>query len=229
MRSKKMLKNAGLGSIPNVFINIVGRNMLQNELLLSFLKKQTGLKGKCFPKLESITQMDLNESTIPQLILLDCENVTMKNLWASINEWDRLKASRCFLVLCNAHVDSEIEKTAMDNGVHGIFYNNTPLQLITKGIYSVLKGDLWYSRKVLRKCLLGSRFSSNSSMHAAASSLTFREKELLSYIASGHTSKDISHHLNISMNTVKTHIYNIYKKINATNRFQATLWATKFL
>jgi hypothetical protein len=36
----------------------VGQNMLQNELLLSFLKKQTGLKGSCFPKLESITQID---------------------------------------------------------------------------------------------------------------------------------------------------------------------------
>jgi LuxR family transcriptional regulator, positive regulator of biofilm formation len=229
MRSKKTLKKAGPGSRPNAFINIVGRNMLQNELLLSFLKKQTGLKGTCFPKLESITQMDSNESKIPQLIILDCENVTMKNLWSSINEWDRLKASQCFFVLCNAYVDSGIEKTAMDNGIHGIFYNNTPLQLITKGICSVLKGDLWYSRKVLRKCLLGSRSSANSSTHPAISSLTFREKELLSYIASGYTSKDISHNLNITMNTVKTHIYNIYKKINATNRFQATLWATKFL
>ena len=229
MPSKKRLKKTDPGSTPNAFINIVGLNMLQNELLLSFLEKQTGMKGACFPTLESITQIDANESAIPQLTILDCKNVNIKNLWTSIHEWDQPNTCQCFFVLCNADVDSGIEKTAVDNGLQGIFYNNDSLQLITKGICSVLKGDLWYSRKVLRKYLLGSRSSGDSSTHPSISGLTFREKELLSYIASGHTSKDISDNLNISMHTVKTHIYNIYKKINATNRFQATLWATKFL
>jgi len=68
-----MLKKAGTGSIPNAFINIIGRNMLQNKLLLSFLKKQTGLKGTCFPTLESITPIDANESAIPRLIILNCK------------------------------------------------------------------------------------------------------------------------------------------------------------
>jgi LuxR family transcriptional regulator of csgAB operon len=52
---------------------------------------------------------------------------------------------------------------------------------------------------------------------------------VLACIASGYSSQDISNELNISMHTVKTHIYNAYKKINATNRLQATLWVTKFL
>jgi hypothetical protein len=47
MRSKKLSKKAGPSSIPNAFLNIVGQNMLQNELLLSFLKDETGLKDKC--------------------------------------------------------------------------------------------------------------------------------------------------------------------------------------
>ena len=229
MRSKKMTKKAGPGSIPNAFLKIVGRNMLQNELLLSFLKEETGLKGSCFPKLESITPIDANESAIPQLIILDCKNVNMKNLWTSIHECDCSNCSQCFFVLCNAEPALGIEKKAMDNGIQGIFYNNDPLQLITKGICAVLKGDLWYSRKALTKCLLESRSSDNSAIHPAPSSLTFREKQVLSYIASGYTNKAIADDLNISIHTVKTHIYNIYKKTNATNRLQATLWATKFL
>ena len=229
MHSKRISKKACPGAISNAFLNIVGRNMLQNELLLSFLEEETGLKGSCFPNLKSTTPIDANESSIPQVFILDCKNTDMKYLWTSIHQCDYLNCSQCFFVLYNAKPASGIEKNAIDNGIHGIFYNNDPLPLITKGICAVLKGDLWYSRKALTKCLLESRSSDKSPKHATNPGLTFREKEVLSYIASGYTSKAIANDLNISMHTVKTHIYNIYKKINATNRLQATLWATKFL
>jgi DNA-binding NarL/FixJ family response regulator len=224
-----MAKQAGLDAIPNAFINIVGRNMLQNELLLSFLKTKTGLKGACFFELESIPQIDAHESKIPQLLILDYKHIETKNLWTSIHECNRSNSSPYFFVLCNAVADSGFEKKAMDNGIQGIFYNNDPLPLIAKGICAVLQGDLWYSRKALTKCLMGPKSSADSSIHPAMYRLTFREKEILACIASGYTSKAIADELCISIHTVKTHIYNIYKKIKVNNRLQASLWATKFL
>jgi len=104
MRSKKRSKKAGRGSLSNAFINIVGRNMLQNELLLSFLKKETGLKGACFPKLESIPAFDAKEPVISQLFILDCQDVDMKNLWTSIHKMDNPKPSQYFFALCNIPV-----------------------------------------------------------------------------------------------------------------------------
>jgi DNA-binding NarL/FixJ family response regulator len=229
MHSKRMPKQAGRNSIPNAFLNIVGRNMLQNELLLSFLKKETGLKGTCFPNLESISAIDANGSAIPQLLVLDCKNIDVRNIWTDIREWNFSNSCPCSFVLCNAEPDSQFEKSALDNGIQGIFYNNDPLQLISKGICAVLNGDIWYSRKTLKKLLMEKRSSSNSLVHPAVSRLTVREKQVLSCIASGYTSKDIADELCISIHTVKTHIYNAYRKINATNRLQATLWATKYL
>ena len=59
--------------------------------------------------------------------------------------------------------------------------------------------------------------------------LTHREKTILLLMAEGYSNIEISQELYISLHTVKTHIYNIYKKINATNRLQAALWAARNL
>ena len=59
--------------------------------------------------------------------------------------------------------------------------------------------------------------------------LTARECEILLLIASGKNNSQIADTLNISRNTVKTHLYNIYNKINVPNRLQAALWAAKHL
>ncbi|MEA1947686.1 MAG: response regulator transcription factor [Thermodesulfobacteriota bacterium] len=229
MPLKKLRKNNTYNSIPNAFLNIVGRNMLQNELLLSFLQKETGLKGTYFPNLESISAIDANESAIPQLLILDYKNIDLGNLWTDIRALNCSNSSTCFFVVCNAEPDPQFEKGAMDNGIQGIFYNNDPLKLISKGVRAVLNGDLWYSRKTLKKILMEKQSLSNSLLHPAVSRLTGREKQVLSCIASGNTSKVIADELCISMHTVKTHIYNIYRKINATNRLQASLWTAKYL
>ena len=77
--------------------------------------------------------------------------------------------------------------------------------------------------------LSGKRASSDSFEHPALSRLTEREKQVLGCMTSGYTGKAIADRLEVSVHTVKTHIYNIYKKINVTNRLQASLWAAKYL
>jgi DNA-binding CsgD family transcriptional regulator len=48
--------------------------------------------------------------------------------------------------------------------------------------------------------------------------LSFRQKEIMKLLVKGRDSKYITEHLNISRSTAKTHVYNLYRKINIHSR-----------
>jgi DNA-binding NarL/FixJ family response regulator len=134
----------------------------------------------------------------------------------------------CFFILFNIKSKQNIEKIAVLHGIHGIFYSNEPIKVFIKGIKAILNGQLWYSHDILSNYVIESRTPYNI-LQKKNHTLTFREQEILYLIATGASNKEISDKLIISLHTVKTHIYNIYKKINVPNRLQATLWVTKNL
>ncbi|PCJ00670.1 MAG: hypothetical protein COB15_02540 [Flavobacteriales bacterium] len=51
--------------------------------------------------------------------------------------------------------------------------------------------------------------------------LTEREKEIYKELSKGKTNKEIATTLFVSVNTVKTHLKSIYRKLNVKNRTQA--------
>ncbi|MBW2604859.1 MAG: response regulator transcription factor [Deltaproteobacteria bacterium] len=211
------------------YIHVVGTNKLQNELLLAFLKEKPGVNGACTQTLESTDSIHQNDSESVQFFLVDYKNIGTENLWAEIDLLRNNNSCECFFALCNVEPEMEIEKFALSNNIKGLFYKNDLPSIIRKGIFAILNGDYWYSRKTLTKHLLKPNPSMNSINHADLCNLTVREREILSLIASGLPNKKIAEDLFISVHTVKTHIYNIYKKINVNNRFQAVLWAVNHL
>ncbi len=48
-----------------------------------------------------------------------------------------------------------------------------------------------------------------------------RERDVLTLLAAGHSNQDIADHLFISPNTVKTHLHNLYQKLEASRRGEA--------
>lgn len=211
-------------------IQVVGPNMLQNSLLVSYLEKETGLTCICSRKAE----LSLNiERDRPQkyLIIRDCQNADLDNLWLELEDLACPERSQCFIALCNMEPRKNIETEAMNRNVRGIFYTDEPLERLCKGVCAILNGELWFSRKILSKCLFEyqSQPVNQVQKESNGNKLTMREKEILSRVSSGLCNKEIASDLSISPHTVKTHVYNIYKKINVTNRLQASLWGAKNL
>ena len=57
------------------------------------------------------------------------------------------------------------------------------------------------------------------------SSLTDREREILSFVASGATNAEIARKLWITQQTVKFHVSNVYRKLEVGNRTEACHYA----
>jgi len=57
--------------------------------------------------------------------------------------------------------------------------------------------------------------------------LSERELEVLDLLADGQTNQEIAQALHVSINTVKTHLKNIYGKLGVHNRRKATAQAKK--
>jgi LuxR family transcriptional regulator of csgAB operon len=112
--------------------------------------------------------------------------------------------------------------------VRGFLYEEDPLDWLKEGILAVLDGEIWLSRKMFLQCLLEGR-TTDYPYKERISSLTAREAEVLALVATWASNQEIAERLCISSHTVKTHLYNIFKKIDVSDRRQAALWALKNL
>ena len=60
-----------------------------------------------------------------------------------------------------------------------------------------------------------------------SSQISEREREILRLVATGATNQQIAYQLNISINTVKVHLRNIFGKIGVASRTEATVFAVR--
>ena len=58
-------------------------------------------------------------------------------------------------------------------------------------------------------------------MADVAGQITAREKEVLQLLAKGQTYQEMAFHLGVTMETVKKHLKNIYRKLKVSNKIGA--------
>ncbi|PSN09755.1 biofilm master transcriptional regulator CsgD [Siccibacter turicensis] len=107
--------------------------------------------------------------------------------------------------------------------INGVFYVGDDEVRVAEGLQSVMRGECCFSQKLASYLITRSahyRFNCHES-----ALLTHREKEILNKLRIGASNNEIAQSLFISENTVKTHLYNLFKKIAVKNRTQAVSWA----
>jgi DNA-binding NarL/FixJ family response regulator len=106
-------------------------------------------------------------------------------------------------------------------GADGIALRNGSAEEFATVVDRVLKGE-----KVVVPALLPAlagrlRLRTHAEHDANGALLTFREREVLAFLAEGRTNREIAGALSVSVATVKSHLVHIYDKLGAANRNEA--------
>jgi len=93
-------------------------------------------------------------------------------------------------------------------------------------IVRVHGGDAVFSPRLAGFVLDAFAGGSPPSVDPQLDQLTPREREVLRFIARGYAYKQIARQLNISAKTVETHVSAVLRKLQLSNRYELTRWAT---
>ncbi len=152
----------------------------------------------------------------PEVVLLDADWSDLNPALITSKVRDLCPFAKVIWLVRNRDVNAELK--ALLAGADGCV-GKTEADLLTKALKIVKDGQLFYSRgaltKFYREGLVLYPISGEK-----ASLLTPREKEILTLAQQGKTDREIADILIISVETVKTHIKKIRKKLGLRRRRQ---------
>jgi DNA-binding NarL/FixJ family response regulator len=164
---------------------------------------------------DAISNLSKNK---PDIILMDIELPGKSGIDATAIIKD--KHPHIEIVIITVHEDNELVFNALRAGATGYITKSANYLEILSALDEVIRGGSPMSTKIARMVTHNFHINPNSPF-------TKREKEVLHLIAEGKTYTQISAELFISRETTKTHIRNIYFKLQVNKKSDALEIASK--
>lgn len=159
----------------------------------------------------------------PDVLLLD---INMPDI-SGIEVLDILvKKKNCpKILMLTVHSEMEYLIKSIDMGADGYLLKDSDSHELIRAIYYVYQGEKFIQPSLIP--LLNSRLISRDMDREKINALSEREIEVLRLVSVGFLNKDIAEKLFISERTVKNHLFNIFKKINCSDRTQAAVFCIR--
>jgi DNA-binding NarL/FixJ family response regulator len=148
----------------------------------------------------------------PQVILLDIQLPGMKGTDA-IPKIKNL-VPKAHILMLTVYDNEENVFTALARGASGYLIKSDSTEKITEAIREVVEGGAPMSMNIAKIVIRSFHKNQNSP-------LTKRETEILEQVANGKSRSKIAKEMFIDLETVKSHIKNIYVKLNVHSREDA--------
>jgi DNA-binding NarL/FixJ family response regulator len=203
----------------NIRVVIVDDNDDFREGLFHFLNFSTGFDVVgCFANpiniVENITRAQ------PDVILMDIDMPHITGIEAVKILKTHFK--RLNILMLTVFEDEERVFKAMQAGAIGYLLKKTPPQKVLEAIQEVINGGAPMSPLIARKVV---QFFSKTT--PTDYNLTPKELEVLRWLVEGLSYKLIAAELSLSIDTVRTHLKNIYEKLHVKSNTEAVVKAVR--
>jgi two-component system vancomycin resistance associated response regulator VraR len=168
----------------------------------------------------------------PDIILMDIR-MKGKNGIETTKEILLLKP-QLKIIFLTVFEDTESIRQALQSGAAGYILKHVSREKLIETIKRVFNGETVIDQSIFHQIVddytrLSKKFAEKRKTPPRENieELTPREQEILQHLVKGLTNKEISSATNLAVDTVKTHLRNIFRKFGVKNRTQAITQAMK--
>ena len=156
-------------------------------------------------------------AAVPDVVLMDIRLPNMSGIECIAKL--RVRVPSLLAIMLTVFEDTAKLFDALQAGASGYLIKSTPTEEILAAIKEVLRGGSPMSTSIARKVVQSFHQMGLSSQ--VSENLSPREREIVEALAKGYLIKEIADRLQISNETVKTHLKKIYEKLHVRSRAQA--------
>ncbi|MBN2665740.1 MAG: response regulator transcription factor [Bacteroidales bacterium] len=195
-------------------VGIVEDNKKIRDLIQRYLDMQDELS--CPVAVDTVEEMMdyLEEHRKPGVILMDIQLPGMSGIEGI--GLIKQKYPEIEIIMLTVYHDSHKIFNSLCAGASGYLLKHTSLPEIKESILKLLDGGAPMSPQIARKVI--NHFQDQQPKKNAESDLTPREHDIVNGLVDGLSYKMIADRYDISIDTVRAHIRNIYKKLHVNSK-----------
>lgn len=166
--------------------------------------------------------VEMARQTQPHLVLVDMGLPDGSGIEFGARVLRAVKGTKAIAVTARGG-DRTLSQQVISRGFHGFLPKDLPLEDFVRYVKEALAGE-----KVVRwRSSDRSRSSEQREALRRAQQLTPRERDVLTLLVQGASSKEIADELFLSANTIRSHVQNILTKLQVHSRLDAATFATR--
>lgn len=195
-------------------VGIVEDNKKIRDLIQRYLDMQKEMQ--CPVAVDTVEELldFLEKHEKPQVILMDIQLPGMSGIKGM--EVIKSKYPEVEIIMLTVYHDSHKIFDSLKAGASGYLLKHTSLPEIKEAIEDLMKGGAPMSPQIARKVI--SHFNEEAPKKNEDSVLTSREQDIVNGLVDGLSYKMIADRYDISIDTVRAHIRNIYKKLHVNSK-----------